>query len=131
MLGLAVGDALGAPYDELPREQVGPAVEMTGGGVHGVRPGQGTGVTQMSLRLATTLVELGGYDADHALRGYVAWYRTDPPGLSEHMREVLRVVAGGTDSFAATRSFHLGGRDTSGTGAVMLATPTATALARA
>jgi ADP-ribosyl-[dinitrogen reductase] hydrolase len=128
MLGLAVGDALGAPYDGLPRESVN-GVQMTSGGVYGVRAGQGTGVTQMALRLATTLVDLGGYDADHALRSYVAWYRTDPPGLSDHMREVLRVVAGGTDSFHATSSFHLGGGDTSGNGAVMRATPIGIALA--
>jgi ADP-ribosyl-[dinitrogen reductase] hydrolase len=127
MLGLAVGDALGAPYDDLPREQVG-AVEMTGGGRYGVRPGQGTGITQMALRLATALVELGGYDPDRALQSYIAWYRTDPPGLSDHMREVLRVVAGGTDSFHATSSFHLGGGDTSGNGAVMRATPIGVAL---
>jgi ADP-ribosyl-[dinitrogen reductase] hydrolase len=129
MLGLAVGDALGAPYDGLARDQVG-AVEMTAGGPYGVRPGQGTGVTQMALRLATALAEVGGYDADHALRGYIAWYRTDPPGLSDHMREVLRVVAGGTDSFHATSSFHLGGGDTSGNGALMRATPIGIAFAQ-
>jgi ADP-ribosyl-[dinitrogen reductase] hydrolase len=130
MLGLAVGDALGAPYDGIPGEQLN-GVEMTGGGPYGVRPGQGTGVTQMALRLATTLVELGGYEADRALRSYVAWYRTDPPGLSDHMREVLRVVAGGTDSFHATSSFHLGGGITSGNGAVMRTTPIGLALAGA
>jgi ADP-ribosyl-[dinitrogen reductase] hydrolase len=128
MLGLAVGDALGAPYDGLPREQVS-SVQMTSGGAHGVRPGQGTGVTQLALRLATSLVELGGYDADHALRGYVAWYRTDPPGMSDHMREVLGIVASGTNSFHATSSFALGGGNTSGNGAVMRAAPIGVAFA--
>jgi ADP-ribosyl-[dinitrogen reductase] hydrolase len=128
MLGLAVGDALGAPYDGLDRDQVG-AVAMTEGGPYGVRPGQGTGVTQMALRLGGSLVELGGYDAGAALAGYVAWYRTDPPGLSPHMREVLSTVAGGEDSFRATSSFHLGGGDTSGNGAVMRTTPLGIAFA--
>jgi ADP-ribosyl-[dinitrogen reductase] hydrolase len=129
MLGLAVGDALGAPYDGLPREQVS-SVEMTGGGAHGVRPGQGTGVTQLAVRLASSLVELGGYDPDHALRGYVAWYRTDPPSMSQHMREVLGVVASGTNSFHATSSFALGGGNTSGNGAVMRAAPIGIAFAK-
>jgi ADP-ribosyl-[dinitrogen reductase] hydrolase len=130
MLGLAVGDALGAPLDGLPHDQAGGIEpEMTGGGAHDLRPGQGTGVTQLALRLATTLAELGGYDADHALRGYVAWYRTDPPGMSDHMREVLGMVAGGNDSFRATSSFHFGGGVTSGNGAVMRATPLAIAFA--
>jgi ADP-ribosyl-[dinitrogen reductase] hydrolase len=129
MFGLAVGDALGAPYDGLPGEQVS-SVEMTGGGVHGVRPGQGTGVTQLALRLATSLIEFGGYDPDAALRGYVAWYRTDPPSMSQHMREVLGVVAGGSNSFHATSSFALGGGDTSGNGVVMRAAPIGIAFAK-
>lgn len=103
MLGLAVGDAVGAP--------------------EGARPGQGTGVTQLALGLATSIAELGGYDPDRALRAYVAWYRTDPPGMSDQMREVLGTIAGGDDSYRATSSFHLGGGVTSGNGAVMRATP--------
>ena len=122
MLGLAVGDALGAPRDGLGREDAA-TVEMTGGGTYGVRPGQGTGVTQLALQLATAMVDVGGYDADHALRGYVAWFRSDPPGISEHMREILRTIAGGEDSFRATSTFHLGGGTTSGNGAVMRTTP--------
>ena len=128
MLGLAVGDALGAPYDNLAREQVG-AVEMVAGGPYDVRPGQGTGVTRLALRLANVLVELGGYDADRALQSYVAWYRADPPGLSDHMRAVLEVVAAGSDSFRATSTFALDGGDTSGNGAVMRATPLGVAFA--
>jgi ADP-ribosyl-[dinitrogen reductase] hydrolase len=122
MLGLAAGDALGAPWHGVPREQVA-QVGMSGGGAYDVRPGQGTGATLMALRLATALVEAGGYDSEHTLQSYVAWARTDPPGLSENMREVLALVAAGTDSFRATSSFHLGGGDTSGNGAVMRTTP--------
>jgi ADP-ribosyl-[dinitrogen reductase] hydrolase len=128
MLGLAVGDALGAPYDGLSRDQV-TDVQMTSGGKYGVRAGQGTGVTQMAVRLAGTLADLGGYDADRALQSYVSWYRTDPPGLSDHMREVLGMIAGGGDSFHVTSSFHLGGGDTSGNGAVMRTTPIGIAFA--
>jgi ADP-ribosyl-[dinitrogen reductase] hydrolase len=128
LLGLAVGDALGAPFDGLPREQVG-AVEMTGGGRYGVRAGQGTGITQLAMRLATTLAESGGFDADRALGSYVAWYRTDPPGLSDHMREVLRSVDGGADAYRATSTFHLGGGDSSGNEAVARTTPIGIAFA--
>ena len=128
MLGLAVGDALGAPRDGLGSED-GVQPELTGGGPYGVRPGQGTGVTQLALRLGTAMAEVGGYDADHVLRGYIAWFRTDPPGLSDHMREVLGTIAGGDDSFRATSTFHLGGGTTSGNGAVMRTTPIGIAFA--
>ena len=50
LLGLAVGDALGAPLEGTPAGQLdGEHSELTGGGPHGVRPGQGTGDTQMAL----------------------------------------------------------------------------------
>src|SRR3954469_2220078 len=124
MLGLAVGDALGAPLEGGPRTDTGPAGgELTGGGPYGVGPGQGTGVTQLAVRLAAAIAELGGYDADHALRGYVAWYRTDPPGMSDHMREVLATIAGGDDSYRATSTFHFGGANTSGNEALVRVTP--------
>jgi ADP-ribosyl-[dinitrogen reductase] hydrolase len=128
MLGLAVGDALGAPYDNLAREQIG-AVDMVAGGPYDVRPGQGTGVTRLALRLANVLSERGGYDPDRALQSYIAWYRADPPGMSDHMRSVLEVVAAGTDSFRATSTFALDGGDTSGNGAVMRTTPIGIAFA--
>ena len=105
MLGLAVGDAAGAP------------------------DGRGTSATQLALRLANAVAEVGGYDPDHALRSYVAWYRSDPPDMSGHMREVLAAVAGGDDAFRATSSFHFGGGVTSGNEALTRATPLAVALA--
>lgn len=124
LLGLAVGDALGAPLDGTPPAPDGDRQsEMVGGGPHDVRPGQGTGTTLLALRLAQSIVDVGGYDEDHALRAYVAWYRTDPPGMSAPMREVLSVVAGGTDSYRATSSIHAGGFSTSGNGALMRTTP--------
>ena len=101
MLGLAVGDAAG-----------------------------GTGAaTALSLRLATTIAELGAYDPDDALRRYVAWYRTDPPAMSDDMRSVLGSIARGEDSYRATSSFHLGGGVSSGNGALVRATPLAVAYA--
>jgi ADP-ribosyl-[dinitrogen reductase] hydrolase len=75
------------------------------------------------------LAELGGYDPDRALQSYIGWYRADPPGISDHMRSVLEVVAAGSDSFRATSTFALEGGDTSGNGAVMRATPLGVAFA--
>jgi ADP-ribosyl-[dinitrogen reductase] hydrolase len=130
LLGLAVGDALGAPVEgAAPDDLGGRHTEMTGGGKHGLRPGQGSGDTEMALRLATSLIEIGGYDADRALGAYVAWYRTQPPGMSEHMRQVLGSVEGGADAYRATSGVHFGGEVTSGNGAVMRTTPIGIAFA--
>jgi ADP-ribosyl-[dinitrogen reductase] hydrolase len=102
LLGLAVGDTVG---------------------------GRGSGMTELAVRLATSIADSGGYDADRALGHYVSWLRTNPDGASPHMREVLGAIAGGTDSFRATSSFALGGGDTSGNEAVVRATPLALAFA--
>src|SRR3954465_12225948 len=93
LVGLAVGDALGAPVEGMGADDLdGKHTEMTGGGLHGLRPGQGTGDTGMPLRLATALVEGGGYAPDRALGPYLDWYRAEPAGMSDHMRQVLGSV---------------------------------------
>ena len=96
LLGLAAGDAAGGPG----------------------------AATELALRLASSLVQLGGYDADDALRRYVAWHRTDPSGAGEDMRGALQLIAAGEDSFRATSTFV-----TSGNGALIRTTPSGVAYA--
>src|SRR4051794_14733923 len=106
LLGLAAGDALGASAD-----------------------GGGAADTAMTLALATSLIEQGGYDADRVLGSYVTWYRSDPPGLSDHMRQVFATVDGGADAYRATSAVHFDGAATSGNGAVARTTPIGIAFA--
>ena len=130
MLGLAVGDALGGPVEGVGGADLGGKhTEMTGGGVYGLEPGHGTADTGMTLTLASSLIEQGGFDADRVLAAYVSWYRSDPPGMSEHMRQVLATVEGGADAYRATSSVHFDGASTSGNGAVARATPIGIAFA--
>jgi ADP-ribosyl-[dinitrogen reductase] hydrolase len=130
LLGLAVGDALGAPVEGVSADDLGGShTEMTGGGLFGLRPGQGTGDTDMTVRLATSMIEIGGYDADLALASYVSWYRSEPPGMSDHMRQVLETVDSGADAYRATSALHFDGGVTSGNGAVMRTTPIGIAFA--
>ena len=131
LLGLAVGDALGAPVSGLGAEALAGRAhsEMTGGGLYGLRPGQGTGDTGMTMTLASSLIEQGGFEADRVLASYVSWYRTDPPGMSEQMRQVLESVAGGADAYRATSAVHFDGAATSGNGALARTTPIGIAFA--
>ena len=130
LLGLAVGDALGAPVEGVgPDDLGGKHTEMTGGGVYGVREGQGTAGTAMTLTLAGSLIEQGGFDADRVLGAYVSWYHSDPPGMSDHMRQVLATIDSGADAYRATSSVHFEGVATSGNGAVGRTTPIGIAFA--
>lgn len=75
LLGLAVGDALGAPLEGLPLGSFEPLDGMVGGGFHDVEPGQWTDDTSMALCLAESLVEKRGFDPVDQLERYVRWFR--------------------------------------------------------
>ena len=75
LLGLAVGDALGAPVEGLPPGQFRPVVNMIGGGTHGLEAGYWTDDTSMALCLAESLVECGGFEPLDQLSRYLRWFR--------------------------------------------------------
>lgn len=60
LVGLAVGDALGGPLEEVPGHPstvTRPVTEMVGGGWLSLLPGQITDDTEMALCIAKSLVE--------------------------------------------------------------------------
>jgi ADP-ribosyl-[dinitrogen reductase] hydrolase len=73
LLGLACGDAVGAPLEGLTRGSFPPATTMTGGGVWGVSPGEWTDDTSMALCLAHSLLDRSGFDAADQMDKYTAW----------------------------------------------------------
>ena len=73
LLGLACGDAVGAPLEGLTRGSFPPATTMTGGGGWGVSPGEWTDDTSMALCLAHSLVDSRGFDAADQMDKYTAW----------------------------------------------------------
>ncbi len=75
LLGLATGDALGAPLEFKRPDTFQPIDDMVGGGCHNLKPGQWTDDTSMALCLATSLVECGGFDARDQMERYVRWWR--------------------------------------------------------
>ncbi len=84
LVGGAVGDALGAPFEfqpsglyseTFPSPVHGGIGEMIGGGTFGWAPGEFTDDTQMALALACSVVESFGYDADHVWGSWRTWRR--------------------------------------------------------
>ena len=75
LLGLAVGDALGATVEFMRPGSFAPVTDMIGGGPHRLQPGEWTDDTSMALCLAQSLFESGGFDATDQMRRYVRWYR--------------------------------------------------------
>ena len=75
LLGLAVGDALGAPVEGLPPGRFRPVTGMIGGGTHGLGAGYWTDDTSMALCLTESLVECGGFEPLDQLSRYLRWFR--------------------------------------------------------
>lgn len=75
LVGLAIGDAMGAPVEFKLPGSFTPVTEMVGGGLFQLDPGQWTDDTSMALCLADSLIATGGFDAVDQLRRYVRWFR--------------------------------------------------------
>jgi ADP-ribosyl-[dinitrogen reductase] hydrolase len=74
LLGLAAGDAVGTTVEFRSRGSFNPMTDMVGGGPFGLQPGQWTDDTSMALCLATSLVEVGGFDPVDQMNRYCDWY---------------------------------------------------------
>lgn len=85
LVGAAVGDALGAPFEfqepglfesTFPNPIIGEKGEMIGGGHFNWAPGEFTDDTQMALALAESLIESGGFDPARTFGHFRAWAHT-------------------------------------------------------
>lgn len=90
LLGTAIGDAMGKPFETMDRTDQA-LRDWRGGtylpGTHdalgeaGKKPGAWTDDTQMSLALAQALIDNRGvYDPAKAVAAYLRWYRGEGPG---------------------------------------------------
>jgi ADP-ribosylglycohydrolase len=75
LLGLACGDALGAPIEFMQPGHFDPVVDFRPGGVFRVEAGQWTDDTAMALCLADSLIETEGFDPLDQMKRYTRWYR--------------------------------------------------------
>ena len=89
-LGLAVGDALGATLEFMtPREiqaKYGTHDKIRGGGWLGLKPGQVTDDTTMSLALGRSILEAGRVDAMAAVLAFDNWMRAKPVDIGHTVR---------------------------------------------
>jgi ADP-ribosyl-[dinitrogen reductase] hydrolase len=102
-LGLAIGDALGAPVEFLTAREIahryGVFREMTGGGWLKLAPGQVTDDTTMSLALGEALITAGGWDLHAVAEAFARWLRSKPVDCGNACRRGLqRYIAEGSMS---------------------------------
>jgi ADP-ribosyl-[dinitrogen reductase] hydrolase len=96
LVGLAAGDALGAPLEFQPaREPNQYVTEMIGGGWLKLAPGEWTDDTQMTLCVVESLLAKRVFDPDDIARRLVAWMQSNPPDIGVHTNRVLEAISRG------------------------------------
>ncbi|PWJ46852.1 ADP-ribosylglycohydrolase [Quadrisphaera granulorum] len=115
LLGQAVGDALGVPYEFVPEHRLphlGDATdgraEMLGGGLGDYAPGEYSDDTQMAVIIAEVSsrgLDLTSAEAlDEIADGFIAWAADGPADIGIQTATVLRGSAPGPGSAERIRS---------------------------
>jgi ADP-ribosyl-[dinitrogen reductase] hydrolase len=125
LLGLAVGDALGAAVEFQMPGAFEEVTDFRGGGPHGLGPGEWTDDTSMALALADSIAS-AAWDLNDQMRRYVDWYRHGKYSAKGRCFDI------GTTTVAALRCFEESGdartsgdtsESASGNGSIMRLAP--------
>jgi ADP-ribosyl-[dinitrogen reductase] hydrolase len=127
LLGLACGDAVGAPQEFYRRGRFPPVQAMQGGGKFQLQPGEWTDDTAMALCLAESLLECNGFDPLDQMQRYWRWANEG------HHSTRLRAFGIGKTVAKALMRFHRTGEpnagaiepETAGNGSLMRLAPIA------
>jgi ADP-ribosyl-[dinitrogen reductase] hydrolase len=94
LLGVAVGDALGAPVEFMTPGEIaakyGSLDEMVGGGWLRLKPGQVTDDTEMTLCLARGIVNSGYWDLRAIAGEFAGWLKSRPIDVGDTCRRGIR-----------------------------------------
>jgi ADP-ribosyl-[dinitrogen reductase] hydrolase len=130
LVGVAVGDALGAPVEGMGREEIarryGRVQDLFSGGWLGLGPGEWTDDTAMMLCIARSIVEKGRFDPEDIAKKFLGWFRAGALGIGRTTWVALDALGGGASWREAGRIAHemLGGLS-AGNGSIMRCAPIA------
>ena len=131
IVGLAVGDALGAPFEFRRRSQIAdplPAFQIPW---MGRPPGTWTDDTAMARNLWSSLFANDGrFVPDDVLARHLAWLTTGPPDVGNQTRAALQEAARGTPEPARAVFERRGPEVSAGNGSVMYCAPLGVVRAR-
>ncbi len=127
LVGLAVGDALGATLEFKARDEHPPVTDLVGGGTFNLKPGEWTDDTSMALCLADSLIESNGLNAKDLMERFIRW-RDD----GENSPTGYCIDVGGTITDAINRFLRTGNPESgpvheyaAGNGSIMRLAPVA------
>lgn len=105
IIGLAIGDALGAPLEGSPAPR-GRVTDMLPGGRHPRRKGEVTDDTLQALAVAASLGTCRRFDPDDLMARFVAMYRDNPQWFGPTSSAVFDLVINGVPPLSAAAIAH-------------------------
>ncbi len=127
LLGLAIGDALGASVEFAPPGSFPEVTDFRGGGPHGLEPGEWTDDTSLALALADSLAQ-AGWDLNDQMRRYVAWWREGKYSVNGRCFDIGTTTQNALIRFLNSGDARSSGDDaprTSGNGSIVRLAPVA------
>jgi ADP-ribosylglycohydrolase len=132
MLGLAIGDALGAAVEFQPAGSFPQVTGFRAGGPHGLEPGEWTDDTSMALALADSIAEVG-WDPNHQAGRYLAWWRSGAYSVNGRVFDIGITTCASLGRFRETGDAWTSGDPSpraSGNGSIMRLAPVPVAYVR-
>ncbi|MER8719644.1 ADP-ribosylglycohydrolase family protein [Mesorhizobium sp. M0999] len=127
LLGLAVGDAVGAAIEFSRKPEFALIEDMIGGGPHNLEPGQWTDDTAMALALAESLHVDPGLDEKDLMDRFVGWWREGTYSCTGTCFDIGITTRAALERYGRTGNARAGAEDESqsGNGALMRLSPVA------
>lgn len=125
LLGLAVGDALGAAVEFRAPGTFEPVTGFRAGGPHGLAAGEWTDDTSMALALADSIAE-AGWDLDDQARRYLDWWRNGRYSVTGECFDIGVTTASALRRFERTGDARASGpadERSAGNGSIMRLAP--------
>lgn len=125
LIGLAVGDALGAAVEFQARGTFTPVSGYRGGGSHGLAAGEWTDDTSMALALADSIGN-AGWNLDDQAERYVQWWKTGKYSVTGRCFDIGVTTRRALANYLAVKNARASGdasESASGNGSIMRLAP--------
>jgi ADP-ribosyl-[dinitrogen reductase] hydrolase len=127
LIGLALGDALGATLEFSERDALPRVTNLVGGGPFNLKPGEWTDDTSMALCLAHSLLRKEYFSSYDQLELYTLWWKTGLFSVNGHCFDIGNTVLRALEQFELTKKANVGdpSPQAAGNGSLMRVAPAA------
>jgi ADP-ribosyl-[dinitrogen reductase] hydrolase len=122
LTGLAIGDAMGAPFEGYP-PPLRPVTEMNGNGPRILNAGQYTDDTLQAIAVAESLIQCRGFCPDNLMERLISGYKRFPEFYGPTSRSVFDLVQSGVPPDRAAAIVHMKRGGSRSNGSVMRGAP--------